>query len=141
MAGQHVARNSLQRDSERPLCEAIKVRPGLQGRSQDVGDLKLRDICQGELHTASLTSPTERHMLQATKPEGQNNVFCFLGFFFFLVFRDRVSLCSPGCPGAHFVDQAGLKTQKSACLCLLSAGIKGVRHHAGPQNNLSSLKL
>jgi hypothetical protein len=25
-----------------------------------------------------------------------------------LVFRDRVSLYSPGCPGAHFVDQAGL---------------------------------
>jgi hypothetical protein len=25
----------------------------------------------------------------------------------FLVFRDRVSLCSPGCPGTHFVDQAG----------------------------------
>jgi hypothetical protein len=30
------------------------------------------------------------------------------------------SLCRPGCPG----------TQKSACLCLPSAGIKGVRHHA-----------
>jgi hypothetical protein len=24
-----------------------------------------------------------------------------------LVFRDRVSLCSPGCPGTHSVDQAG----------------------------------
>jgi hypothetical protein len=24
-------------------------------------------------------------------------------------FRDRVSLYSPGCPGAHFVDQAGLE--------------------------------
>jgi hypothetical protein len=33
-----------------------------------------------------------------------------LGFFCFVfVFRDRVSLCSPGCPGTHFVDQAGLK--------------------------------
>jgi hypothetical protein len=27
----------------------------------------------------------------------------------FLFFWDRVSLCSPGCPGTHFVDQAGLK--------------------------------
>jgi hypothetical protein len=27
------------------------------------------------------------------------------------------------------VDQAGLKTQKYICLCLLSAGIKGVCHH------------
>jgi hypothetical protein len=23
--------------------------------------------------------------------------------------QDRVSLCSPGCPGTHFVDQAGLE--------------------------------
>ena len=30
-------------------------------------------------------------------------------FFFFLVFRDRVSLYSPRCPGTHFVDQAGLE--------------------------------
>jgi hypothetical protein len=30
------------------------------------------------------------------------------------------SLCRPG----------WLRTQKSACLCLPSAGIKGVRHHA-----------
>jgi hypothetical protein len=26
-----------------------------------------------------------------------------------LVFRDRVSLYSPGCPGTHSVDQAGLE--------------------------------
>jgi hypothetical protein len=32
------------------------------------------------------------------------------------------SLCRPGWP----------RTQKSACLCLPSAGIKGVRHHAQP---------
>jgi hypothetical protein len=25
------------------------------------------------------------------------------------VFQDRVSLYSPGCPGTHFVDQAGLE--------------------------------
>jgi hypothetical protein len=31
----------------------------------------------------------------------------FLPFFFFS--RDRVSLCSPGCPGTHFVDQADLE--------------------------------
>jgi hypothetical protein len=30
-------------------------------------------------------------------------------FLFCFVFRDRVSLCSPGCPGTHFVDQAGLE--------------------------------
>jgi hypothetical protein len=31
---------------------------------------------------------------------------CLVGW---LVFRDRVSLYSPGCPGTHFVDQAGLE--------------------------------
>jgi hypothetical protein len=46
-----------------------------------------------------------------------------------LFFWDRVSLYSPGCPGTHFVDQAGIKL-RSACLCLPSAGIKGVRYHA-----------
>ena len=32
-----------------------------------------------------------------------------------------VSLYSPGCPGTHFVE--------STCLCLPSAGIKGMCHH------------
>ena len=38
--------------------------------------------------------------------------FCFFGFcflFLFLFFRDRVSLCSPGCPETYFIDQAGLE--------------------------------
>jgi hypothetical protein len=26
-----------------------------------------------------------------------------------LLFQDRVSLCSPGCPGTHSVDQAGFE--------------------------------
>jgi hypothetical protein len=35
---------------------------------------------------------------------------CFFLFFVFcLVFRDKVSLYSPGCPGTHAVDQAGLE--------------------------------
>jgi hypothetical protein len=29
--------------------------------------------------------------------------------FWFVLFRDRVSLCIPGCPGTHFVDQASLE--------------------------------
>jgi hypothetical protein len=50
----------------------------------------------------------------------------FFVFCFFLVFQDRVSLCSPGCPGTHFVDQAGLELRN---LPASSAGIKGVYHH------------
>jgi hypothetical protein len=36
-------------------------------------------------------------------------VFLFVCLVGWLVFRDRVSLCSPGCPGTHFIDQAGLE--------------------------------
>jgi hypothetical protein len=43
-----------------------------------------------------------------------------------LVFRDRISLYSPGCPGAHFVNQAGLELRNPSA----SAGIKGMCHHA-----------
>nr|ABB88900.1 oocyte-specific eukaryotic translation initiation factor 4E-like isoform 7 [Mus musculus] len=39
--------------------------------------------------------------------------------------HQRVSLCNPGCPGSHSLDPAGLELKRSACLCLLSAGIKG----------------
>jgi hypothetical protein len=36
-----------------------------------------------------------------------NTLFCFVLFRF--VFRDRVSLYIPGCPGTHSVDQAGFE--------------------------------
>ena len=35
-------------------------------------------------------------------------IFYYLFIYLFLVFWDSVSLCSPGCPGTHSVDQAGL---------------------------------
>jgi hypothetical protein len=38
----------------------------------------------------------------------QHGLLNVLSFCLF-VFRDTVSLYSPGCPGAHFVDQAGLE--------------------------------
>jgi hypothetical protein len=42
--------------------------------------------------------PTE----SSHQPESLFSVFVFFVFFF----RDRISLCSPGCPGTHFVDLA-----------------------------------
>jgi hypothetical protein len=57
-------------------------------------------------------------------------VVIFFFFFFFLVFPDRVSLYSPGCPGTHSVDQAGLELRNPPAFLPPSAGIKGVRHHA-----------
>jgi hypothetical protein len=45
------------------------------------------------------------HLIQ----ELNNDSVCLFVCLFVFGFKDRVSLCSPGCPGAHFVDQAGLK--------------------------------
>jgi hypothetical protein len=42
----------------------------------------------------------------------------------FLVFRDRVSLCSPGCPGTHFVDQAGLELRNLPASASQVLGLK-----------------
>jgi hypothetical protein len=44
-----------------------------------------------------------------TKPSLQPLIPAFLVFVLFCFFQDRVSLCSPGCPGTHSVDQAGLE--------------------------------
>jgi hypothetical protein len=44
--------------------------------------------------------------------------------FFFLVFRDRVSLYSPGCPGTHFVDQAGLELRNPPASASRVLGLK-----------------
>jgi hypothetical protein len=41
-----------------------------------------------------------------------------------LVFRDRVSLCSPGCPGTHFVDQAGLELRNLPASASQVLGLK-----------------
>jgi hypothetical protein len=47
-----------------------------------------------------------------------------LFFFLVLVFRDRVSLCSPGCPGSHFVDQAGIKLRNPPASASQVLGLK-----------------
>jgi hypothetical protein len=48
-------------------------------------------------------------------------LFCFVLFF---VFRDRVSLCSPDCPGTHFVDQAGLELRNPPASASQVLGLK-----------------
>jgi hypothetical protein len=45
------------------------------------------------------------------------------------VFQDRVSLHSPGCPGTHSVDQAGLELRDPLASASQVAGIKGMHHH------------
>jgi hypothetical protein len=45
-------------------------------------------------------------------------------FLFLSVFRDRVSLCSPGCPGTHFVGQAGLELRNPPASASRVLGLK-----------------
>jgi hypothetical protein len=49
------------------------------------------------------------------------NRFFFVFFFFF---RDRVSLCSPGCPGTHSVDQASLELRNLPASASQVLGLK-----------------
>jgi hypothetical protein len=50
-------------------------------------------------------------------------LFCFV-FVFVFVFGDRVSLCSSGCPGTHFVDQAGLELRNPPASASQVLGLK-----------------
>jgi hypothetical protein len=51
-------------------------------------------------------------------------VFVFLFLFLLLFFQDRVSLYSPGCPGTHFVDQAGLELRNPPAFASPVLGLK-----------------
>jgi hypothetical protein len=59
-------------------------------------------------------------------------VVVVVGFFFFffglvwfgLIFRDRVSLCSRGCPGTHSVDQAVLELRNPPASASQMLGLK-----------------
>jgi hypothetical protein len=48
-------------------------------------------------------------------------------FVFVFIFRDRVSLYSPGCPETHFVDQAGLELRNPPASASQVLGIKGMQ--------------
>jgi hypothetical protein len=52
-------------------------------------------------------------------------LFCFvLVLVLVLVFQDRVSLCSPGCPGTHSVNQAGLELRNPPASASQVLGLK-----------------
>lgn len=43
--------------------------------------------------------------------------------FYYCLFRDRVSLCNPACPGTHHIDQDGLKLTEISAFAPLPLGI------------------
>jgi hypothetical protein len=62
---------------------------------------------------------------------------CFSSFWLFVClfvcFQDRVSLYSPGCPGTHFVDQAGLELRNPPASASQMLGLKVCSTTAWPQ--------
>jgi hypothetical protein len=59
-------------------------------------------------------------------------VFCLFFGFGFVLFQDRVSLCSPGGPGTHSVDQAGLELRNPPASASLVLGLKACTTTAWP---------
>jgi hypothetical protein len=61
-------------------------------------------------------------------------LICFSFFFFFFFFgfsRDSVSLCNPGHPGTHSVDQAGLELRNLPASVSQMLGLKAWWHTPG----------
>jgi hypothetical protein len=52
---------------------------------------------------------------------GGSHCYVFVCVFFF---QDRVSLYSPGCPGTHFVDQAGLELRNLPAFAFQVLGLQ-----------------
>ena len=61
-------------------------------------------------------------------------LFC-LFLVLVLVFRDRVSLCSPGCPGTHFVDQAGFELRNPSASASRVLELKACATSPGPRGS------
>jgi hypothetical protein len=80
----------------------------------------------------ALNTPTSALHLQ--------DIFYVCLFACLFVFQDRVSLCSPGYPGTHSVDQAGLKLRNLPASASQVLGLKACATTARP-SSLSSLPL
>jgi hypothetical protein len=71
-------------------------------------------------------------------------LFCFVLFCFVLfcfVFRERVSLYSPGCFGTHFVHQAGLELRNPPASASRVLGLKACATTPGCGFLLSGKKI
>ena len=78
---------------------------------------------------------TFRRLISKRAPDFFVLVFCFC----FVFQEDKVFLCRHDCPGTHSVDRLALNSQRFVCLCLPSAGIKGVCHYClAVKNNLKT---
>jgi hypothetical protein len=72
-----------------------------------------------------LSEPLEgQSVLLAAEPSFYPQLAVCLGWFCCFFFSDRVSLCCPGCPGTHSVDQAGLELRNLPASASRVLGLK-----------------
>ena len=74
--------------------------------------------------TTLVDQPLPPHLSDSVAYVGLITPTSYVAFFFFLVFQDRVSLCSPGCPGTHSVDQADLELRNPPTSASQVLGLK-----------------
>ncbi|GAB1296739.1 Oxysterol-binding protein [Apodemus speciosus] len=113
----------LHQGSELPRM-AVSVRDTVADQREGPG-LRTEEVSeapdgQRRLHSLSISSDTTADSFSSLNPEER---------FLCAPWLSWNSLCRPGCP----------RTQKSTCLCLPSAGIKGGRHHRPAANNVSNV--
>jgi hypothetical protein len=65
-------------------------------------------------------------------PFNSSSALIFSDFFVCLFLRDRVSLCSPDCPGTHSVDQAGFELRNLPAFASQVLGLKACATMPGP---------
>jgi hypothetical protein len=77
------------------------------------------------LRNSSGTGRSDACVLCSYKNKAQVSfLFLFFVLFVCLFFRDRVFLCSPGCPGTHSVNQAGLELRNPPASVYRVLGLK-----------------
>jgi hypothetical protein len=72
-----------------------------------------------------LCNPLNNVFFEKKKKENVSFELCqSFVFVFCFFFQDRVSLCSPGCPGTHSVEQAGLEHRNPPASASRVLGLK-----------------
>jgi hypothetical protein len=75
-------------------------------------------------HTHTHTTYKRPYCSPSVSPPPHPDPTHTLRFFVFVFFQDRVSLCSPGYPGTHSVDQAGLELRNLPASASRVLGLK-----------------
>ena len=97
------------------LLEQINTSPGTWYAAIDLANACISVPVHKDNESNLLSVGKASSYIITVLPQGYSNssALCHSlvrrDFFFGFIFRDSVSLYSPGCPGTHFVDQTGFE--------------------------------